>query len=119
MEAHLDTVSYRFDSDSAFRHAVTDVLAQLLEQVDDIDADLDSRLSPGNLQVVFEDDGSTFVLSQQTPTHELWLSANLRAYHFRYSSVGWTERDAGEPMLAVLSRLFTEKTGQPCRFSLD
>ena len=113
------TQSGRFPDDAAFRQSVEAVLRALLDQVDEIDADLDPRLTPGNLQVLFEDDDSTFVLSQQTPTHELWLSANLRAWHFRCEDGCWLERDSGEPMLDVLGRLFTGKIGTPVDFELN
>jgi frataxin-like iron-binding protein CyaY len=46
------------------------------------DDDVDARLSEGSLVVSF-DSGGTYMLSLQTPTHELWLSANLTAWHFR------------------------------------
>ncbi len=106
-----------FADDSAFRRAVTDTLSTLLDQLDEIDADIDPRLTPGNLSVVFEDDDSTFVLSQQTPTHELWLSANLRAWHFRFVAGAWQERDTAEDMHALLSGLFSAKLGQPVTFA--
>ena len=114
-----ETLNGRFTDDAVFRKVVDAVLHTLLDQIDDIDADLDPRLTPGNLQVLFEDDGSTFVLSQQTPTHELWLSANLRAWHFQCIDDDWVERDTGEPMLALLSRLFSAKVGESISFELD
>lgn len=111
-----------FSDDAAFRAAVGGVLQALLEQLDDLDVDaaddLDVRLTPGNLQTTFEDTGAVFVLSQQTPTHELWLSANLTAWHFRCRGGAWVERDTGEPMLAVLNRLYSEKLGEPVAFAL-
>lgn len=106
-----------FDNDSAFRQAVGGVLESLMAQADEIDSDdLDIRLTPGNLQIVFEDVGATFVLSQQTPTHELWLSANLTAWHFRLRDGVWVERDSGEDMLGLLSRLVSEKVGDAVSF---
>ena len=108
-----------FTDDSTFRMAVNSVLHVLLDQIDQIDSDdLDPRLSPGNLQVVFEDSGSTFVLSQQTPVHELWLSANLTAWHFRRLDGAWLERDSAEPMAEVLSQLFSGKVGLPVEFAI-
>jgi iron donor protein CyaY len=108
-----------FSDDSKFRLAVGQILEALLEQVDEIDSDdLDPRLSPGNLQVVFEDSGATFVLSQQTPTHELWLSANLKAWHFQRVDGTWFERDSGEPMLDILGQLFSGRTGQAVEFKI-
>jgi CyaY protein len=107
----------RFEDDGRYRAAVDRALSQLIEQIDELGGDIDARLMPGNLQVVFEADGSTFILSQQTPTHELWLSANLRAWHFRWRGGRWVERDTAEPMLPLLSRLFAEKTAQPVTFT--
>lgn len=112
----MSSADDRFPSDAAFRAAVDATLSALLDQIDVLDADIDAGLMPGNLNVVFEHDRSTFVLSQQTPTHELWLSANLRAWHFRWRGTAWTERDTGEDMLALLSGLFAQKIGQPVRF---
>ena len=113
------TLNGRVTDDTVFRKEVGVVLRSLLDQIDEIDADLDPRLTPGNLQVLFEADGSTFVLSQQTPTHELWLSANLRAWHFRCLDDQWVERDTGEPMLDLLGRLFSGKVGDSIAFELD
>lgn len=111
-------VESKFKSESEFRQAVAETLRQLLDQVDEIDSDdLDPRLTDGNLVVTF-DSGGTFMLSQQTPTQELWLSAMLKAWHFRCSREGWVERDTGEKMVSVLGSLFTDKLGVPVDFEL-
>lgn len=120
MPAHSD-----FATDTEFRAAVGGVLDALVDQIDALDFeavdDLDIRLSPGNLHVTFEQPGqiggAVFVLSQQTPTHELWLSANLTAWHFLRTGGLWRERDTGESMQAVLERLFSEKLGGPVELS--
>ena len=68
-----------FSDEARFRQAVKDILVKLLDQVDEIDSDdHDPSMSDGNLKVVFED-GATFILSQQPPTREFWLSANFTA----------------------------------------
>jgi len=104
--------------EAVFRDAVKQVLSVLLEQVDEIDSDdHDPSLSGGNLHVGFED-GSTFILSQQPPTRELWLSANFTAWHFLKKGDTWLERDSNEPMLAVLSTLFSDKLGMDIQFKL-
>ena len=107
-----------FTDDSAFRSAVAEVLRSLLDQIDGIDSeDHDPMLSEGNLKVLFES-GGTYVLSQQTPLHELWLSANMTAWHFRCENGQWLERDSDAPMLDVLSTLFSDKLGMNIRFAL-
>ncbi len=106
-----------FSSAHDFRLAVTAVLEALLDQVDLLDAELDPQLTAGSLSVTFED-GSVFMLSQQTPTYELWLSANYTAWHFLRTGGQWVERDTGAPMLSVLSELFTDKIQQPVTLTL-
>jgi iron donor protein CyaY len=94
-----------------FRQAVSATIRSLGQQIDSIDTDdLDWKLTEGVLTVEFES-GGVFVLSQQVPTRELWLSAASRAWHFRSEPGGWPERDTGESMHAVLSELFTRKLG--------
>ena len=107
-----------FADENAFRIAVKDALDSLVDQVDAIDSDEhDPQLSAGNLKVTFES-GGTFVLSQQPPTQELWLSANFTAWHFSRIGGVWIERDSSEPMLDVLNTLFSDKLGMEIRFSL-
>ena len=107
-----------FENDTAFRVAINLLLEDLLESIDDLEDDeLDPRLTAGNLSVTFEDE-SVILLSQQTPTHELWLSANYTAWHFLCIEGHWVERDTGEPILTVLSKLFSEKLGESVSFSL-
>lgn len=101
-----------------FRGNVADTLRALLDQIDEIDSDdLEPRLTEGNLSVQFES-GGTFILSQQTPTRELWLSANLTAWHFRFDGQRWVERDTGEPLAQVLSTLFSGKIKDDIRLVL-
>ena len=70
-----------FATDAEFRAAAGDALRVLLDQIDAIEHDdVDARLSEGSLIVSFES-GGTYMLSLQTPTQELWLSANLTAWH--------------------------------------
>jgi len=106
-----------FQDDAAFRMSVANVLEDLLDQFDEIEADIEPRLTGGNLSVHFED-GSVFMLSQQTPTHELWLSANYTAWHFLCERGTWIERDTSEPMLTVLSTLVSEKLDMSISFEL-
>jgi iron donor protein CyaY len=105
------------DDETSFRHAVRASLRDLSAQVDQIDTDaLDSRMSDGVFQVDFEG-GGTFVVSQQVPVRELWLSAFARAWHFRLAQEAevWRERDSGELLEDVLSGCFTRKLGVAVR----
>ncbi len=95
---------------------VSVVLRDLSNQVDAIDSDdFDSRTSDGVFQIDFEG-GGTFVLSQQVPVRELWLSAFARAWHFRGVDGAWRERDTGEALETVLGGLFSKRMGRTISF---
>ena len=101
-----------------FRRVVSEALRTIARQVDAIDSDaFDARIGDGVFTVDF-DGGGTFVLSQQVPVRELWLSAYSRAWHFRWDGE-WTERDSGQPLQAVLTEIFTRRLGSAVRFSLS
>jgi len=100
-----------------FRKLVAETMESLFEQLDEVEVDdIDPVLSAGVFSCLFEFDGSTYVLSQQVPVRELWLSANRTAWHFRFRDDRWHERDTGEDMLELLSRLYSEKLDHPVRF---
>lgn len=103
-------------TEQQFRSFVAQTLSDLFDIIENLDTDdHDPTLSDGVVKVEFED-GSTFVLSQQVPVQELWLSANMRAWHFRYVDEVWVERDTSEPMLPLLSKLFGDKLGLSVTF---
>lgn len=103
-------------TEQQFRGFVAQTLSDLFDIIEDLDSDdHDPTLSDGVVKVEFED-GSTFVLSQQVPVQELWLSANMRAWHFRYVDEVWIERDTKEPMRPLLSKLFGDKLGLAVTF---
>ena len=96
-----------------FRRVVGTALRNLAQQVDRIDSDdFDAKLAEGVFQVEFEG-GGVFVLSQQVPVSELWLSAYSRAWHFRWAEGSWHERDSGEPLEQVLTTIFSKRMGVP------
>ena len=98
-----------FADEAQFRKGAEAQLLNLLQQLDEVEfGDFDPRYTPGSLVVQFED-SSILMLSMQTPTHELWLSANYTAWHFVCTQGVWKERDTQEDMLGILSTLFTEK----------
>ena len=106
------------ETEQDFRRLVSDLLSHLADQLDLVeDDDIDPVLSDGVLSCAFEERGGTFVLSQQVPVRELWLSANRTAWHFRYDGEGWPERDKGDDLLVVLNKLFSDKLGMPVTFT--
>jgi CyaY protein len=100
-----------------FRQIVREALKVLASQIDDVDDDgFDAKISDGVLSVEFEQ-GGVFVLSQQVPVRELWLSAFSRAWHFRWADGAWSERDTSASLESVLTDIWTRKLGRPVTFA--
>jgi iron donor protein CyaY len=96
-----------------FRATVSAALDALFRQLDTVESDaFDSRVTDGVLQIDFEG-GGVFVLSQQVPVRELWLSAFSRAWHFRYEGGAWLERDTNERLEDILTAHFTKRLERP------
>lgn len=99
--------------EARFRQIVATALKELSRQVDLLDTDaFDSKFTEGVFQIDWES-GAVFVLSQQVPVRELWLSAFSRAWHFSYAEGAWSERDSQEPLDRVLSAHFSRQLGRP------
>ncbi|MEC7987884.1 MAG: iron donor protein CyaY [Myxococcota bacterium] len=107
-----------FKEESQFRKDAESVLDKLLSQIDELEfGEFEPRRTPGTLSITFED-GAVFMLSLQTPTHELWLSANYTAWHFLRVSEEWVERDSGASMIQELSSLLTDKLDEDVQLEL-
>ena len=107
-----------FSGDSQFQQAVRDILDLFVDQLDELDVGtFEVGSSPGSVTVEYED-GTVLMLSQQTPRHEIWLSASYRAWHFLRKEGNWVERDTGESMGALLSSLLSTKLGESVALEL-
>ena len=107
-----------FSQESLFRKEAEEALDRILNQVDELEfGEFEPRRTPGTLSITFED-GAVFMLSLQTPTHELWLSANYTAWHFLRVNGEWVERDSGSLMIQELSKLLTDKLDEDVQLEL-
>ncbi len=108
-----------FLDDSSFRMGVQQVFDLLFDELENLDSDdFEIQTQTGSFIITFEDDNSVFMLSQQTPTREIWLSANYQAWHFLRSSGNWVERDNGIALQKILQDLFSTKLSDRVDISL-
>ena len=108
-----------FLDDSSFRMGVQKVFDLLFDELEDLDSDdFEIQMQIGSFIITFENDNSVFMLSQQTPTREIWLSANYQAWHFLRSSGIWLERDSGVELQKILQTLFSTKISDQVDISL-
>lgn len=97
-------------SETEFHALIKKHLGTIEEQVLDLDDDVEAVPTPGVLTIEFPE-GGPFVLSQQTPARELWLSANFHAYHYYWDGAVWRDTKSDHELFAFLSGLLAERMG--------
>jgi CyaY protein len=91
--------------------------AQALRKLDDAlrDAEgVESDLAGDILTLEFED-GSRFVVNSHSAAKQIWLSANLQAWHFGWHEPtgSWRDTRSGAELYTELGKLVSEKLAQP------
>lgn len=79
-----------------------------------IDADMDAEadfVSDGVLEVEFSD-GSKMIVNRHEASREVWVAGRTGAFHFRWGGSGWIDTRSGEALMAVVSRLASQMSGQ-------
>lgn len=91
-----------------------DVLGKLERALTDVDDRMEADLAADVLTIAFED-GKKYIVNTQRPARQIWLAAEVRAWHFSYDEVSgkWIEPRDGSELYATLSELLTKKLGKP------
>ncbi len=89
---------------------------EALGKLDDALRDLEgveSDLAGDILTLEFED-GAKFVVNSHSAAQQIWLSANMQAWHFGWQDASRTWRDtrSGAELFTELGRLVSEKLAQ-------
>src|SRR3954470_9877540 len=89
-------------------------LARLAQSLQDLSDDLDVDLASGILTLEF-DDGVKFVANSHGAAQQIWLSANLSAWHFAWHepTQSWRDTKSGAELFTELGKLVAEKLSQP------
>jgi CyaY protein len=92
--------------------------AEALRKLDDALRDLDgveSDLAGDILTLEFEDE-SKFVVNSHSAAQQIWLSANLQAWHFSWDASGsWRDSRSGTELFSELGKLVSGKLAQPVK----
>jgi len=93
--------------------AALEDLAKRLNELGDAH-DFEVEGGSGKLEIEFEDDGTRFVISPNTPVRQIWISALTTSF-----KLGWSEaaqdfvlEKTGETLKQVMARILTEKLGE-------
>jgi iron-sulfur cluster assembly protein CyaY len=93
--------------------------AEALRKLDDALRDLDGLevdLAGDILTLEFED-GSKFVANSHSAAQQIWLSANMQAWHFGWheNTRSWRDTRSGAELFTELGRLVSEKLAEPVK----
>ena len=96
-----------------FARRAAEALARLDDALRDVDG-VDSDLAGDILTLEFEDE-SKFVVNSHSAAQQIWLSANMTAWHFSWDAASQTWRDtrSGVELFAELGRLVGARLAAP------
>ena len=89
--------------------------AEALRRLDDALRDVDgveSDLAGDILTLEFED-GTKFVVNSHSAAQQIWLSANMQAWHFGWDGQRWRDTRSSAELFAELGKLVSGKLAQP------
>jgi len=106
----LDEATFRRECDRALE-SLKQSLILAEEQTDE--APFETEEKNGVLNVVFEEDGSKFVFTPNTPVRQIWISALTTSFKLEWSEAAgaFTLPKTGEDLKTLTSRLLREQLG--------
>ena len=99
---------------SEYQRRADDCLAKVASWLEDFDPDeVDYEEADGVLKLVFPD-GKVYVLNRQAGSHQMWLAAEARAWHYNWSAEGeaWLDDRDAHNLFANLAKVLSTKIGR-------
>jgi CyaY protein len=91
--------------DSAYQHLADKAFRRIEDAFKDVDAeDVDCERAGDVLTLTFKGN-KRCVINTQRPTHQIWLAANARAWHFSYDAARETWVDDKRPEVELFPTL--------------
>lgn len=99
-----------------FEERAEEALRKLESSLRDAADDLEVDLAEGILTVEFED-GSKFLLNSHSTSQQIWMSANMAAWHFAWHAAtsSWRDTKSGAELFTEVGKLVSEKLSQPVK----
>ena len=100
--------------DARYRHLADDTLRKLETMLDDVDADDVDVERAGDVVTLTFKSGKKCVVNTQRPTHQIWLAADARAWHFSWDEPGakWLDdKGQGVELFAKVADIVKQQAG--------
>ena len=100
--------------DSTYQHLADAAYRRIGDAFEEIDPEqVDCEIAGDVLTLTFAG-GKRCVVNTQRPTHQIWLAANARAWHFSYDDGkrAWLDdKGQGNELFATVARIVKETAG--------
>ncbi len=93
-----------------FEDAVDETFANLEDDLDELDSDIDID-SAGGILTVTCPDSSQIIFSRQPANREIWVAARSGGFHLARDRDSWTCGTTGESLAELASRVLSEQLG--------
>jgi CyaY protein len=99
--------------EAEFGRRAAEALRRLDDALRDVEG-LESDLAADILTLEFED-GSRFIVNSHSAARQIWLSANMQAWHFGWHEPtrSWRDTRSGAELFTELGQLVSEKLSEP------
>lgn len=88
------------------------MLARVERAVEACGVDADFELKPGGVLEIEFADGSKVIVNRHGAAREIWVAARSGGFHFRPEGGRWLATRGGEDLMALLSRVIGEQSGE-------
>lgn len=95
-----------------FNRLAAETMARIEAGLEASDADLDFELAAGGVLEIELADGSKVIVNRHAAAQEIWVAARAGGFHFRWSGEAWVDTRDGSELLAKLSALLSQQSGE-------
>jgi iron donor protein CyaY len=74
--------------------------------------DFDPDMNQGALTISFEDPPARFVVSPQSPVHQIWVSAESKSFKFAWNGQAFVLPETGETLAAMIGAAISRRLGE-------
>lgn len=74
--------------------------------------DFDPDMNQGALTISFDDPPARFVVSPQSPVHQIWVSAESKSFKFAWNGAAFALPETGETLKAMIAGALSRRLGE-------
>ena len=100
-----------------FNRQAAKTMARIEELLEASAADLDFELAAGGVLEIELDNGSKVIVNCHAVAQEIWVAAKSGGFHFRWDGSQWLDTRDGSELLAKLSDVLSQQSGESIRLA--